>query len=233
MSLLLLFPPAAAASGTGSANITLSALTTDASGTLDITGEASLTLAALTTTASGTLDISGSSAITLDALTTDAAGEALGSIEGSASITLDDLTVSAFQTEPIVSRVTPAGRPSRRRRYVVEIDGEDFEVESVEHARALLDQARELAAQQAAEVAAREVPKRAQAARRVGRTKPVPLATPTIRSPDPELAEAISAARRAINEIYRQASIDAELALRLRQRMADEDEDEAVTLLLM
>jgi hypothetical protein len=47
---------------------------------------------------------------------------------------------------------TGAGR-SRKRRYEVEIDGQIFPVESVDHARALLEQARELALQKAPQVA--------------------------------------------------------------------------------
>lgn len=123
---------------------------------------------------------------------------------------------------------TGAGRPKRRRRYVVEIDGQLFDVQSAEHARALLDRARELAVSQAEKVAATVVPQKAQ--RKTG-TKPVALPTPRISSPDPELADVISQARTAINEIYRKAAIEAELAYLLARQM-EEDEEEALLLLL-
>lgn len=129
-----------------------------------------------------------------------------------------------------------AGRPSkgtaRRKRYYVDIDGETFEVSSPEHARALLERAAEMAQQVAAEVAAEVVPQRRKSATS---TKPVALPTPRISSPDPELADAIRQARIAINEIYRKAAINAELALLMalqRQREQDDDDDEAILLLM-
>lgn len=133
-------------------------------------------------------------------------------------------------TAPAASPVTqtPAGRPKRKTRYYVEIDGQSFPVESVAHAQALLDQAREAAQTHAQTLAAEVVPKRL-----TKTTKPVALPTPVIRSPDDELQALISATRKAINAIYRQAAVDAELQIRLAQQMAAEDEEEAITLLLM
>jgi hypothetical protein len=128
--------------------------------------------------------------------------------------------------EPEPEGPSPAGRKTRRR-YYVEIDGQPFEVMDVNHARALLERARETAKAHAEQLARAVVPK----SRRVGR-KPIALRTPAISSPDPELREVIQSARVAINEVYRQASIDTELALLLARRLADEDEEEALLLLM-
>lgn len=121
--------------------------------------------------------------------------------------------------------VTPAGR--KKRRAYVEIDGQQFEVTGPDHAKALLDRAREMAQSHARELAAKTVP----ASRKVGK-KPVALPTPRITSPDPELREVIREARQAINTVYRQAAIDTELAVLMARKLAEEDEEEALLLLM-
>ena len=62
--------------------------------------------------------------------------------------------------------------------------------------------------------------------------KPIALPTPRIASPDPELKEIVQQARKAINEVYRSAAIDTELAALLARRLAEEDEEEALLLLI-
>jgi hypothetical protein len=120
---------------------------------------------------------------------------------------------------------TGAGR-SHRRRYYIDIDGQTFPVDSAEHARALLERAREIAASHAREIAEKVAPR----SRKVGK-KPIPLPTPHISSPDAELTEIISAARNAINDLYRTAAIEAEIAFLLR-KAAEDDEDDALMLLM-
>lgn len=130
------------------------------------------------------------------------------------------------QPPPVDDTPIPAGRKTKRR-YYVEIDGQSFEVSDVHHARAVLERAREVARTHAQEIAQRLVPQK----KRTG-ARPVALPTPRIASPDPELIEVIREARTAINAVYRQASIDAELALLLARRLAEEDEEEALLLLM-
>jgi hypothetical protein len=130
------------------------------------------------------------------------------------------------QPPPVDDTPTPAGRKTKRR-YYVEIDGQPFEVADVHHAQALLERARETAKAHAEQLALAIVPK----TRKVGK-RPVALKTPSISSPDPELREVIQSARVAINQVYRDASIDTELALLLARRLADEDEEEALLLLM-
>lgn len=121
---------------------------------------------------------------------------------------------------------TPAGK-ARRRRYFLEIDGQTFEVRDASHAQALLDRAREIARSHAEELAAKAL----KIPRKVGR-KPVALPTPKIASPNPELKEVVRQARKAINEVYRSAAIDTELAALMARRLAEEDEEEALLLLM-
>lgn len=123
--------------------------------------------------------------------------------------------------------VIPAGRKTRRRRYYVEIDGRPFEVSGAEHARALLERAKETAQAHAEQLAREKVPtviKRG--------SKPVALPTPKITTNDPELKQVVHEARTQINQVYRNAAIDAELALLLARRLAEEDEEEAILLLM-
>lgn len=131
-------------------------------------------------------------------------------------------------TPPVVDTTqTPAGRKTRRKRLFVEIDGQTFEVSGPEHARALLDRAREIAASHAQEIAAKAV----QSVRKVGK-RPVALPTPSITSSDPELKEVVREARKQFNELYRSSAIDAELALLMARQLELEDEEEALLLLL-
>lgn len=132
------------------------------------------------------------------------------------------------QPEPETPAVTPAGRP-KRRRYYVEIDGQPFEVRDAQHAQALLDRARELARTHAQELASEIVSR--ETIRKTGR-KPVALPTPKITSPDPELRQVVQQARMAINEVYRSAAIDTELAVLLARQLSDEDDEDALLLLM-
>jgi hypothetical protein len=124
---------------------------------------------------------------------------------------------------------TGAGR-SRKRRYEVEIDGQIFPVESVDHARALLEQARELALQKAPQVAQAVVEKRLHSKAPEG--KPIRVPAPQLHTASDELAAIVIKARHDIARIYRQASLEAELRLRLReQENHDSDEDDIILLL--
>lgn len=128
------------------------------------------------------------------------------------------------ETPPVV----PAGRKTRRR-YYVEIDGQPFEVADVEHARALLDRAREIAKSHAEQLTRETVSR--ETFRKLGK-KPVAIPTPRISSPNPELRQIISEARTALNEVYRSTALDTELALLLARRLAEDDEEEAILLLM-
>lgn len=139
------------------------------------------------------------------------------------------LTSWAFASTPpplAAPTVQVAGKP-RKRRLFVEIDGQAFEVRDIQHAQALLDRARELA-QSVAQTVAAETIERVQPKG----AKPIRLPTPAIRSNDPELAPVIQQARKAINDVYRSAAIDTELAVLLARKLAEEDDEDALLLLM-
>ena len=111
-----------------------------------------------------------------------------------------------------------AGRSKRRRRYFVEIDGQEFDVDDIEEARQLLDKAKALASQVVTE------------ARNSITVKPG-LKVPQIRTPNKELVPAIQEARKEIRDLY--AELQRDLEIRFLIARADEDEEEAVIRLLM
>lgn len=142
------------------------------------------------------------------------------------AVTTVTLTVS-LGTEPPLE-LEDGGLNSRpRKRYYVEIDHQRFEVTSPSHAQALLDRAKEVAQAHAQELAEKAVQRKRKPSK-----KPVPLPTPQISSPNPELKGVIRDARTQINEVYRQAAMQAELALLFAQRLAEEDEEETLLLLM-
>lgn len=125
----------------------------------------------------------------------------------------------------------PAGRArgARRKRYLVEIDGRDFEVETVADALSLLERARDLA-QQAAVKAAQAVLRRKVRSQR----KPeVRLRKPEIRT-DAPIAAQVTELRQEIAAIYDNAARDAELAYLFMKLLKEEqDEEDALIMLLM
>jgi hypothetical protein len=191
--------------------------TLTAAGTLVINGAADLTGVANDITALGTLSITGTA--DLDATgTLTAAGSLV--ISGVADLTgiVGDLVTTRH-----------AGRKRRKRRYIVEVDGQEFEVENQQQAVAVLDRARE-AAQQAAEAQAEEVlAKVTPRATRVGRANTIVLKPPVIDGPA-ELSAEMARAREAIAKTYADAALAAELRLLLLLQQMQEDEE---TILLL
>jgi hypothetical protein len=148
----------------------------------------------------------------------------------------------AFQidgvTPPPVTPVvpTPAGIGKRRRRHriTVEIDGEVFEVSSLEEGRALLMRARAAANAAAQALAAKA------AAKAGGKTKPAAverafvLKVPQVRvAGEAEWLQALQASAEAaqadLDAIYAAAMI----AARRHYEAMQQDEDEALTMLLL
>lgn len=121
---------------------------------------------------------------------------------------------------------TPAGRKRRRERLVVEIDDELFEVESVEHARALLEQAKELSKETAKAksqaIAAKVVS--------IGDTKTISAYVPQIRieSAAPEVKAIAQEFQSDIAAIY-EAAIT--LAVQ-RMKAMREEEDELIEIMM-
>lgn len=211
-----------------------------ASGLLAINGLADLdALGSLV--AVGALSINGVADLT-DASDNDLVASGALSINGAANLTaigqmsaIGELAIFGFAdlTSGVVveapSAPTPAGRSKRRRRrYVIEIDGQEFEVDSVEEAEALLIKAKALAQDVIEGVLKREVKR----ARRRKRAISVPA--PVIASPDSALQSLVSTYRAEIEALYQSATVDAEIRRLIQRRLADEqDEEDAVIALLL
>jgi hypothetical protein len=130
------------------------------------------------------------------------------------------ITVS-LGVEPVVERSAAAGSNKRRRKYFVQIDGQDFEVRDEKHAREVLQHAVALA-DRAAEKQLHAKPARA------AKVKPVKLPVPEIRTNAPiDLAPY----QEAIERAYRNAAVAAELRLLLEAQ--DRDDEEAAAYLLL
>lgn len=115
-----------------------------------------------------------------------------------------------------------AGRAQRRRRYFVQIDGQDFEVRDAQEATELLQKAVALAERAAERQVAKAKPQ-VQA-----KVKPVALPVPEIRTNAPiDLAPY----QAAIEQACRNAAIAAELRALLEAQARDDDESAAYLLL--
>lgn len=149
---------------------------------------------------------------------TDAMG-AFGPYTVTASNAFGDTPSNAFDVE-VAKKDSGAGRPKRpRRRLLVEIDGQDFEVSSPEEAQVLLARAKQVATQ--------AIEKARKAPVRVDRG----IQRPRISTPDPELIPVVKQARQEIRSLYDEFSMELEIAALMRKR--DEEEEEAIIRLLM
>lgn len=147
------------------------------------------------------------------------------------SVALTATIQAAFmpgETIPEELRARKLGRAKRRneRKYVVEIDGEEFIVESVEQAQNLLEQAKETY---------REVIQKVKAAPIDNKVR-----MPSIRVEGPQgqkldaMVETVKSARNDIGELYELAKREVEKALvdALAAREKAQQEDEEILLLL-
>jgi hypothetical protein len=114
----------------------------------------------------------------------------------------------------------PAGRKRRRRRLLVEIDGQDFEVESVDEAVVLLDRAKEVAVAQIAQASAATV--------RVEHG----IKRPSIRTDYDALRPLVRQKRAEIVALYDALLRDLEIQYLMAQA-DEEDEEETLIRFLM
>lgn len=119
-----------------------------------------------------------------------------------------------------------SAKRQHRRRHLVEIDGQYFEVDGPAEAEALLKRAADLAEQAAEQTAVRNV-KRVKRGKRV-----VEPALPTIATDSPELQSVVDTYREEIQAIYKRIAVDAELRELMRLQMLDDDDEEAIFVLL-
>jgi hypothetical protein len=128
--------------------------------------------------------------------------------------------------EPEQLAQTPAGRS--RKRYFVQIDGQDFQVDSAEQAIQVLQRARAIAEHQAEQKAER-------ATKLLKRKKAVPkvrIASPNIKV-SPVIKADVAPLIADITRLYDKAALNAELRLLMLKQMRDEDDDEEDVLLLL
>lgn len=132
----------------------------------------------------------------------------------------------AFQTnyqQEVSSNV--GGKSRRHRRYFVDIDGQQFDVDSYEQARQLLQRAKALAVEEAPKLAEQTV----QRIQRIGTAPKIEV--PRITA-SPELAEIVYPYRKAIQQAYRDAAQTAELRMLLEAKFREDDDDDIFILMM-
>lgn len=182
-----------------------------AAGAISISGAAELTgVGGNDIAAAGSLSITGAASLT-------AIGQlvAAGSIVITGSAQLDDGVV---EPEPEATQQPAGSRKRRRRKYLVEIDGKDFEVSSPDEAIALLSRAKAIV---------KEAVQNAQATRiRPGIQRPV------IRTNAPEIKSVVQQARVEITSLYDSAMRDFEIAALINSKLEAEEEEAIIRLLM-
>lgn len=149
---------------------------------------------------------------------TDALG-LFGPYTVTASNAFGDTPSNAFDVE-VAKKDSGAGRPKRpRRRLLVEINGEDFEVSSEDEARILLAQARKIA--QKAIEKARAAPVRVSSG----------IQRPRITTAAPELRQVVAEARQDIVSLFDGLARDLEIAALMRKRAEEQERQEEETLI--
>lgn len=123
-----------------------------------------------------------------------------------------------------------AGRSKKRRRYTVEVDGEEFPVDSLAEAEAIFAQVREAAQEKAQQVLQRAAKAEKRPSRKVLADARKALPAPVITT-DAPVSAAVDALMAEIEALYRSTLQTVEIGALLK-RQADEDEDETILMLI-
>ena len=133
-----------------------------------------------------------------------------------------------------IKRQTPAGRP-KKRRHVVEIDGEDLLVTSAEEAEAILARIRE-EAKEKADLALQ----RASAAKKRPARKVIADARKALQVPEIEVSDSLPNVGvysellvSEIEALYQSTLNTIEIGIWLRKRQQAEEDEEDILLLLL
>ena len=151
------------------------------------------------------------------------------------------LATDASPPAPAPAPMVGAGRPSRerRRKVIIDIDGEEFIVSSKEEAAALLLQAQEIAEQKAVEESAKAAQSSQQRSKLVRlvkhKLKPPQI---TVEGPDDlQLTAQVDVLaqqlQQTIAELYSDAVRSAEIGILLRRKQDEDDEEDFVIGLLL
>jgi hypothetical protein len=225
----------------GTVSKTLDTLTVSSVGTGSIACAVAKTLDNLTSVSAGTNDVSGTLAKTLQGINANIDGSVLSGFVVVVNNFLEPLTVRSAADNGVRKANEAGGNKGKSRkpdrdkgetkRVFVKIDDEEFEVGSPEEALAMLEAAKEMAAQTAKAEADKVIAERIAAAKSGASIslEPVELEMPRIMADD-------GAFQASLNEViqgaYKRAEIDAEIAINLaKQRLLDEEDD--VVLLLI
>ncbi len=144
-------------------------------------------------------------------------------------------SIGTFVPPPVNPRPFGAGVAGRKRRkYLIEIDGEQFVVNSEYEAQALIEQVNALAKQEAQAVAKTALNKARKVKRKTGVMPTLEIAVPEIRvlEGDDDLSALIAAGQQALDEIYLRAAQAAEIAWLAHRAAYEQDEEDVVILLL-
>lgn len=157
---------------------------------------------------------------------------------GPREVTLTGIQITPEQGYLVApSRNRDAGRSKGRkvnddrRRFLVQIDEEEFEVSSQEEAEIILKAAKEAAVETAAAQAKKVIDARVASAKSGSKldTSPVELELPKVMSDDDAFREQLQATLKAV---YDRAQIDAEIAVHLAKQQLLDEEDNVVLLLI-
>jgi beta-lactam-binding protein with PASTA domain len=141
-------------------------------------------------------------------------------------------TTAAEGTTVTVTIPAKGGRPRRKPRYVVEVDGQTLVADNITQVESILATAREIA-QDAADRATVNVVR-----------KPPKIKVKTS-SGNPTtskvIQDAVSRTQKAVNRAYLRAAeerkkrrdVDKEISARMQQKLMEEDDEEAITVLLL
>jgi hypothetical protein len=147
------------------------------------------------------------------------------------------ITVTGIVVAPATPQVGGKGSRRQRRRVIVEIDGEDFEVASEQQGLELLMQARQLADEKAKEAGDRAAAKARRKERPAAQDRALAIPVPQVRlvAPDMEdpLAQQMQASVDATNAYFERVYGAAIGAARRRIIEWAADEEDAITVLLM
>lgn len=155
---------------------------------------------------------------------------------GTAALSLQTFPASITATDGVVASTQKGGltkKQRRRVRYMVEVDGEQIEAVSIQHAQQILEQARELAE----ESAETDVFKAIEAKR------PVKVPVVKIRTAKGNktaslnLQREVRDTRQAVERIYKRAEQrireTQEIARLMHAKLQEEDDEEAILALLI
>ena len=160
----------------------------------------------------------------------------IGALVGPGAVVSGSAALFAIAAPPTGFAPGPAGKRRKRRKSVVEIDGEQFTVWDEGEAVALLEHARELAEQRAASAAKSALNKARKLRRQTGTMPVLEVAVPELKfvSGDTDIRALVAQFQEAIDRLYLTTAREVEIAYYLRRKHQDEDDEEdAITMLLL